>query len=277
MTEPSGPNQGLVAGGKTSLLESPGSRTPARIFVGRTGLAYPTATQLDLRRDHAFAIDAVHAEIDLIRHLGPELVEGFELFEARTQADSKHRFLMRPDLGRILASGSRDELLQNCPKATDLQVVIGDGLSAAAVGAQVPRLLPLLAEGAKARSWSFGRPFVVRYCRVGIVNDIGELLDPVILVLLIGERPGLATVESLSAYMAYRPRPGHTDAQRNLISNIHAQGVLPEEAAPRVLALAEKMVLLKTSGVAVKEDRAGACAATPPRLPGAGPPPAAPG
>jgi ethanolamine ammonia-lyase small subunit len=277
MTELSGPNHGLVAGGKTSLHESPGSRTPARIFVGRTGLAYPTATQLDLRRDHAFAIDAVLAEIDVNRDLDPELVERFKLFEARTQADSKHRFLMRPDLGRVLASGSRDDVLRNCPKATDLQVVIGDGLSAAAVGAQVPRLLPLLAVGAKARGWSFGRPFVVRYCRVGIVNDIGELLDPVIVVLLIGERPGLATVESLSAYMAYRPRPGHTDAQRNLISNIHAQGVPPEEAAPRILALAEKMMLLKTSGVAVKEDRAGACGAAPPRLPAAGPPPAAPG
>jgi ethanolamine ammonia-lyase small subunit len=248
------------------------ARTPARIFVGRTGLAYPTATQLDLRRDHAFALDAVHAEIDVTRDLGVELVEHFQLFEARTQADSKHPFLMRPDLGRVLASRSRDEVLRNCPKAAALQVVIGDGLSAAAVAAQLPRLLPFLAEGAKERGWSFGRPFVVRYCRVGVMNDIGELLVPVVVVLLIGERPGLATAESLSAYLAYRPRPGHTDAQRNLISNIHGQGVSPEDAAPRILALAEKMMQLRTSGVAVKEDRASAHATAPPRLPTAGPP-----
>jgi ethanolamine ammonia-lyase small subunit len=248
------------------------ARTPARIFVGRSGLAYPTATQLDLRRDHAFALDAVHAEIDVNRDLGAKLVERFALFEARTQAESKARFLMRPDLGRVLASNSRDEVTRNCPKAVTLQVVIGDGLSAAAVAAQVPALLPLLAEGAKARGWSFGRPFVVQYCRVGVINDTGELLDPAVVVLLIGERPGLATAESLSAYLAYRPRPGHTDAQRNLISNIHARGVTPEEAAPRILALAEKMMFLKTSGVAVKEDRASASAIAPPRLPVGGPP-----
>jgi ethanolamine ammonia-lyase small subunit len=253
------------------------ARTPARIFVGRTGLAYPTATQLDLRRDHAFALDAVHAEIDLIPDLGAELVERFELFEARTQADSKHRFLMRPDLGRALASDSRDAVLGNCPKASALQVVIGDGLSAKAVAAQVPRLLPLLAEDARSRGWTFGQPFMVRYCRVGVINDIGELLDPVVVVLLIGERPGLATAESLSAYMAYRPRPGHTDAQRNLISNIHRQGVSPEEAVKRILALSEKMMQLKTSGVAVKEDRANLHAVAPPRLPAAGPPSTEPG
>jgi len=248
------------------------ARTPARIFVGRSGLAYPTATQLDLRRDHAFARDAVHAEIDLHRDLGTELIERFQLFEARTQADTKERFLMRPESGRVLASASRDEVMRSCRKGVDLQVVIGDGLSAAAVAAHVPSLLPCLAKGADARGWSFGRPFVVRYCRVGVLNDVGELLDPAVVVLLIGERPGLATAESLSAYLAYRPRPGHTDAQRNLISNIHARGVTPEEAVPRILALAEKMMKLKASGVAVKEDRASAFAPALPRLPGARPP-----
>ena len=96
----------------------------------------------------------------------------------------------------------------------------------------MPALLPLLRQGAGERGWSFGRPFVVRYCRVGVLNDVGELLDPAVVVLLIGERPGLATAESLSAYLAYRPRPGHTDAQRNLISNIHARGVGPTRRRP---------------------------------------------
>src|SRR5262249_10925817 len=98
-----------------------------------------------------------------------------------------------------------------------------------------------------------GRPFVIRYCRVGALNDIGRLLDPSVVVLLLGERPGLATADSLSAYVAYRPRTGHTDAQRNLISNIHARGVAAAAAARRILALADKMRQLQTSGVAVKE------------------------
>lgn len=118
---------------------------------------------------------------------------------------------------------------------------------------QVPELLPLLEAGARQRGWRTGQAFFVRYCRVGVVNEVGELLDPAVVVLLIGERPGLATAESLSAYLAYRPRSGHTDAQRNLVSNIHAQGVGLTEAASRILALAGQMIDLKTSGITIKE------------------------
>ena len=118
----------------------------------------------------------------------------------------------------------------------------------------MPRLLPLLADEAQRRGWSFGRPFFIRHCRVGVLNDIGDILDPEVVVLLIGERPGLATAESLSAYLAYRPRSGHTDALRNLISNIHARGVGPEEAAQRIMALAEQMRRRQMSGIAVKEE-----------------------
>src|SRR5262249_12053544 len=96
----------------------------------------------------------------------------------------------------------------------------------------------------------------IRHCRVGVLNDIGDILDPEVVVLLIGERPGLATAESLSAYLAYRPRPGHTDAQRNLISNIHARGVGHEEAARRIMALAEQMRRRQKSGVVIKEELA---------------------
>src|SRR5438094_7577672 len=118
-------------------------------------------------------------------------------------------------------------------------------------------LLPLLESEFRSKGWNLGQPFAVRYCRVGVLNDVGALLDSLICILLIGERPGLATAESLSAYMAYRPRPGHTDAQRNLVSNIHARGVLPEAAAQRIVALAEKMRAMQASGVAVKEELPG--------------------
>jgi ethanolamine ammonia-lyase small subunit len=115
-------------------------------------------------------------------------------------------------------------------------------------------LLPLLYEGAKTRGWSFGQVFVIRHCRVGIINEIGGLLDPKVVVLLIGERPGLATAESLSSYMAYRPNASHTDANRNLISNIHARGVSAERAAQRILDLAASMLKTRTSGVQLRED-----------------------
>ena len=236
-----------------NLLEAARTRTPARVLTGRAGPAYRTATQLELRQDHAAAVDAVHAELELERDFGPDFVRRWRLFEVLTQARGKQEYLMRPDLGRRLNDPARADVIRECPASVDLQVVVGDGLSAAAVVAQVPALLPLLEQGIRERGWSFGRPFVVRHCRVGVLNDIGELLDPAVVVLLIGERPGLATAESLSAYLAYRPRPGHTDAQRNLISNIHARGVSHAEAAQRLLALAEQMRHMQASGVTVKE------------------------
>jgi ethanolamine ammonia-lyase small subunit len=232
-------------------------RTPARILVGRSGPAYLTATQLQLRQDHAAALDAVHAELDLDRDLGPEFVRQFGAFLVQTQANSKAEYLARPDRGRRLSAAAVDTLRAECATGVDLQVVVGDGLSATAVRAQVPALVPLLADGARQRGWTLGQVFAVHYCRVGILNEIGALLDPAVVVLLIGERPGLGTAESLSAYLAYRPRPGHTDAQRNLISNIHARGVGVAEAAARILALADKMRNLQSSGVHVKEEAPG--------------------
>ncbi|MBI5757227.1 MAG: ethanolamine ammonia-lyase subunit EutC [Planctomycetales bacterium] len=268
LTPPIGCSQPSAAGFQNNLLQIPAtagdlwtalrSRTPARIGVGRAGGGYRTSTQLELRRDHAAALDAVHAEIDLDRDFGSAFVREWGLFEVATQAGDKTEYLMRPDLGRRLSDVARDEVSRRCPRGADLQVVIGDGLSAAAVIAQVPSLLPLLADGTRERGWKFGQPVFVKFCRVGVLNDIGDLLDPAVVVLLIGERPGLATAESLSAYLAYRPRPGHTDADRNLISNIHARGVPPESAANRVLALAEQMVRRQASGVAVKEQLANA-------------------
>jgi ethanolamine ammonia-lyase small subunit len=207
-----------------------------------------------LRLDHAAAVDAVQAELSLTQAFGSHGIDQWNSFEVQSRARSKAEYLLRPDLGRELSSAARAEIAHHCVQRPDFQVAVGDGLSAAAVAAQVPALLPLLAGGARARNWAFGRPFLIHHCRVGILNDIGELIDPTVVVLLVGERPGLATAESLSAYLAYRPRAGHTDAQRNLISNIHRRGVAPEAAAQRILRLAEKMRQLRTSGVAVKED-----------------------
>ncbi len=216
-------------------------------------MSFRTATALELRRDHAATVDAVHAELDLTRDLGTDFVRQFGLFEVSTAAASKIEYLSRPDLGRRLNSEARDLLWRRCPYGAELQVVIGDGLSATAVATQVPTLLPALLDAAAHRGWQIGQPFVVRHCRVGVLNDLGEKLDSQVVVLLIGERPGLATAESLSAYLAYRPRPGDTDARRNLISNIHSAGVSREEAVERILSLAAQLRGQQRSGIAVKE------------------------
>ena len=238
------------------LIEKIRARTPARILVDRSGPAYLTPTQLDLRRAHATARDAVRAELDLTRDLGEDFVREWKLFEVSTLAKSKDEYLLRPDLGRRFNEAARDVLAQ-CPLNPDLQIVVGDGLSVTAVSAHVSQMLPMIVAGARGRGWKVGQPFVIRHCRVGVMNEIGELLNPKVVVLLIGERPGLATAESLSAYMAYLPRNGHTDAQRNLISNIHSRGVAIEAAAERIVNLADQMMRLQNSGVQVKEQLPG--------------------
>jgi ethanolamine ammonia-lyase small subunit len=234
-------------------LEQIRARTPARVLTGRAGGAYRTATWLELRSDHAAARDAVCSELDLLGDLSAPFVAEWGLFEVTTLARTKAEFLLKPELGRALDKVSRIDLTSRCPPGADLQVAIADGLSATAVRVQVPTLLPLLAAEVSQRNWRFGQPFFVRHGRVGVLNDIGELLQPTVVVLLIGERPGLATAESLSAYMAYRPHASHDDAHRNLISNIHARGIPHDQAASRIAQLAACMIQLQTSGVTIKE------------------------
>src|ERR1700675_3184708 len=232
----------------SGIIKKVRAQTPARLLAGRSGASYRTNTQMELREAHAAARDAVRAELNLFRDLGDGFIRNWNLFEVCSRAASKEEYLLRPDLGRLLNDESRAEVIRNCTSGHDLQIVIGDGLSVTAVAMQIPRLLQPLCEGAKTRGWSFGRIFVIRHCRVGILNQIGDLLVPKVAVLLIGERPGLATAESLSAYMAYRPKTSDTDANRNLISNIHARGVSTDHAVQRILDLAASMIQTQKSG-----------------------------
>ncbi|HEV7551970.1 MAG TPA: ethanolamine ammonia-lyase subunit EutC [Candidatus Angelobacter sp.] len=236
------------------LIEKIRSHTPARVLADRAGAAYRTSTQLQLRHDHAAARDAVRAEFELKRNLGAEFVDEWKLFSVSTLAASKDEYLRRPDLGRHLSETARTLITKRCAPSADLQIVIGDGLSVTAVSTQVPALLPMIADKTRSRGWKLGQPFAIQYCRVGIMNDVGELLQPKAVVLLIGERPGLATAESLSAYMAYEPRADYNDSNRNLISNIHWRGVSAEGAAMRVIDLAEQMMRRQISGVELKEE-----------------------
>ena len=249
-----GPNKFLVTSDLSERLQRIRARTPARILMGRAGAAYRTNVQIELREAHAAARDAVREEMDLLSVFGEAFVRKWELFEVQTRATGKDEYLLRPDLGRHFDESSRLKIQARCSRSSDLQIVIGDGLSVLAVSRQVPALLSLLYAGAESSGWKAGCTFVIRYCRVGILNEIGRLLDPRVVVLLIGERPGLATAESLSAYMAYRPREGHSDADRNLISNIHARGVTSTHAAARVLNLAAQMMQAGASGHSIKEN-----------------------
>ena len=223
--------------------------TPARLFLGSAGVAPRTADALALRADHAFARDAVDARMEVAH--GPLAPLG--LFAVTTEAPDHATYLLRPDLGRRLGPAARATLRGDGTPGADVQVVVGDGLSATAVHAQVPALLPRLHDLVVGRGWTWGRPFAIRHCRVGVMNDVGEVLAPRAVVLLVGERPGLGTADSLSAYLAWEPRTGCTDADRNLVSNIHRRGTPADVAAGRIVAFLAAIRAAEVSGVAVKE------------------------
>jgi ethanolamine ammonia-lyase small subunit len=216
--------------------------TPARILLGSAGTSYPTEVLLALRADHSAARDAATSSLDVTGSALRGLVEKFGLFTVQSCAATRAEYLRRPDLGRRLSPQARATILAKCMQAPDVQVFLGDGLSPAALIAQAPRVVADLFAGARARRWNIGRPFVIENCRVGQLNEIGDVLRPRVAILLVGERPGMSTARSMSAYLAYRPAPGHTDADRKLVSNIHEDGLAPADAAEQILAFADAMV-----------------------------------
>ncbi len=246
--------------------------TPARVFAPRHGASLSTADWLALRADHAGARDAVFQETipetdpaweSTFPKEGPlsgkKPFSGDGLFPqspllVTSQATTQTDYLLRTDLGRRLHPMDRQRILAECPKSPQLQILFADGLSALALQKQGLPLLISLAKRALAEGWLLGRPIFIRRARVGIMNDIGALLEPLVLVLLIGERPGLSTAESLSAYLAYRPKLGDTDAKRNLIASIHDRGVGIEEATQRILNLAGSLKSSGYSGVGIREE-----------------------
>lgn len=225
--------------GLVELLDS----TPARIGVWRTGVRPLTKTMLQLRRDHAAAVDAVYGEVS------QPLLDEFSLFTVETQYDNTENYLKRPDMGRILNDEGVRLLQERCQKRPQVQIVVSDGLSASAVDANLRDVLPSLMDSLKSYGLTCGTPFFVKGGRVASMDHIGELLQPEVLVLLIGERPGLVTAHSMSAYMCYRPRKGMVESERTVISNIHRQGTSPIEAGAHIGTILSKMLEQKASGV----------------------------
>ncbi|WP_082195805.1 ethanolamine ammonia-lyase subunit EutC [Neobacillus vireti] len=217
--------------------------TPARIGVWRTGTRPLTKTMLKLQFDHAAAIDAVGGEV-LENYL-----QEFELFTVETCYENKEVYLKRPDKGRVLTDAAVQTIKERCQHRPQAQIVVSDGLSASAVETNLKDVYPALLDSLKLSNLTCGTPFFVKGGRVACMDHIGEILEPEVLVLLIGERPGLVSASSMSAYMCYRPRKGIVESDRNVISNIHPLGTPPVEAGAHIGTVLQKMLEQKTSGV----------------------------
>jgi ethanolamine ammonia-lyase small subunit len=229
------------------LSELIGSTT-ARIGVGRAGPRYNTASLLLFQGDHAVTQDALYRDID------QNLLNEFGLFTVQTNiTGGKEQFLLRPDLGRQLSEEARRTIAEKCVKNPNVQLVIGDGLSAAAIEANLRQMFPVIKQGVEAAGLTFGTPFHIKYCRVGVLNDLGDAIKPDVIILLIGERPGLGRAESMSAYMGYKPKNGDSDADRDVVCNIFENGgTNPLEAGAFVVQIAQKMRKHQASGVKLK-------------------------
>jgi ethanolamine ammonia-lyase small subunit len=232
------------ASGVKALVES----TTARIGVGRAGPRYSTASLLLFQGDHAITQDALYRDVD------QKLLDQFNLFTVQTKiTGGKQEYLLRPDLGRLLNDDAKRIINEKCQKNVNIQLCVGDGLSAAAIEANLRQIFPVIKQGAQNAGLTFGTPFFIKYARVGVMNDIGELIKPDVVILLIGERPGLGRAESMSAYMGYKPKYGDTDADRDVVCNIfEGGGTNPLEAGAFVVQLAQNMRKSQASGVKLK-------------------------
>jgi ethanolamine ammonia-lyase small subunit len=220
--------------------------TPARIGVGRAGTRPPTATLLQLRLDHAAAVDAVYGEVS------KSLLEEMGFLSVETMSESKEIYLKRPDLGRRLTEEGKLLISTRCSLEPEVQIVVSDGLSADAIEANIRDVYPALIDSLRIYGLSWGTTFFVKNGRVACMDPIGEILRPQVLVLLIGERPGLVSARSMSAYMCYRPRMGMMESDRNVISNIHIAGTPPIEAGAYIGTVLKAMLDQQTSGTGLQ-------------------------
>jgi ethanolamine ammonia-lyase small subunit len=221
--------------------------TTARIGVGRAGPRPKTAALLLFQSDHGVTQDAIYGEVT------EEVKQQFDLFTVQTGVADRDEYLLRPDLGRRLSEEAKKTIAEKCVKNPQVQIIVGDGLSAAAVTNNLQHIFPVISDGLKSAGITMGTPFFVQNARVGVINDVGELLNADMVVILLGERPGLGVADAMSAYMGYQPRPGKTDAERDVICMItYNGGTNPLEAGAYVVELIKKTLKYKASGVELK-------------------------
>ena len=217
--------------------------TPARIAVGRAGERLRTETYLQFRADHAAARDSVYSDVS------SALIQRMDLPEIITQCKDKEEFLTRPDLGRDFTQESRAAIKQINQSPCDVLIYAADGLSSRAIEANLENILPVILDGVAQQGLKTGKPFFVKYGRVASMEPIAELTGAKIVCVLIGERPGLGSAESMSAYMAYAPTIGMPEANRTVVSNIYAGGLNAVEAGAFIAELLGKIFRAKKSGV----------------------------
>lgn len=218
--------------------------TPARLAIGRAGPRLRAGAYLEFIAAHARARDAVLNEVP------PAFVRRLGLREIGTRATSREAYVREPALGRALAPGAV-AILRRCRQRPDVQLALTDGLSSSAVMANGAVMLRALTRRLGARGLRLGTPLFVRNGRVRVQDEIGEVLRPEVFCFLVGERPGLATADSLSAYVLYAPRRTSAEPDRTVLSNIHRGGVPPARAARQLVALIEEILRLRASGAAL--------------------------
>ncbi|MHC6223803.1 ethanolamine ammonia-lyase subunit EutC [Pseudomonas sp. X10] len=231
--------------------------TPARIALGRTGTSLPTGAQLDFQFAHAQARDAVHLAFDHVSLRAQLSERKRDSLLLHSAASDRHQYLQRPDLGRRLDEDSARLLREHAqanPGGIDLAIVVADGLSALAVHRHTLPFLARFEEQAAAEGWSSAPVILVEQGRVAVADEVGELLGARMTVMLIGERPGLSSPDSLGLYFTYAPRVGLTDAYRNCISNVRLEGLSYGMAAHRLLYLMREACRRQLSGVNLKDE-----------------------
>lgn len=226
--------------------------TNARIALGRAGGSLPTAPLLAFELSHAQARDAVHQPLDVDALERQLKAAGFETISVESAAPDREHYLRRPDLGRALSSDSVERLTKfSDERSYEIVFVVADGLSAYAVAAHA---LPLLERmRSKLSGMTLGPVVVARQARVALGDGIGELLRARMVVVLIGERPGLSSPDSLGVYLTYEPRKGRSDAERNCISNVRPEGLAYDIAAFKLEYLLKEALRLKLTGVNLKD------------------------
>ena len=231
---------------QSDLLASLKKTTAARIGIGHVGGRYTTEAALSFREDWAFAKDTVHRDVN------QTLLNSLDLIQLKTLSANRADYLRYTHLGKRLDNDSIEKLAQLKMDLNDVALIVSDGLSAQAFENNVPHMLPLLEARLKQEHVSFGSKFFVKSGRVAVMDHIGEILKPQASLILLGERPGLSSSDSLSGYFEYQPGLERIESDRNVLSNIHAKGIPPTEAALMLADALIHVLKVKKSGMTVR-------------------------
>ena len=221
-------------------------KTPARLGVGRAGTRYKTITALRFRADHAAAQDSVFS------YVSEDFIKKNNLIPVETKCKDKDEYITRPDLGRNFNEETLKFIKEKFGGNPKVLLMVGDGLSSAAIEANITDIIPAIKQGLKMYNIEIGDVLFVKHCRVGAMDAVGEAIGAEVVCLLVGERPGLVTAESMSAYIAYKQTINMPEANRSVISNIHKGGTPAVEAGAHIAELIKTMLDKKASGINLK-------------------------